>query len=202
MKKIYLSILFLSLFLIRSTNATIHTIAVNDFFFAPASLTVEVFDTVRFVWASGFHTTTSVSVPGGAATWDETISSTSANFDYIVMELGTYNYKCTFHESSGMVASFTAIGTAGITAPKALTNFTVRMLSSSVYSFTCNLSKGSDLTISLYDLTGKKVRKIESGYHPAGEFKKLAVIEDIQKGIYIVEILSDNNRLTKRMIIE
>jgi len=78
-------------------TATTHTVTVADFQFTPSSLTAHVGDTVRWIWNSGDHTTTSGVIPAGAAAWDSPMSSTSTTFSYKVTVAGTYNYVCTPH---------------------------------------------------------------------------------------------------------
>jgi len=65
-------------------------------------------DTVKWVWISGSHTTTSTSVPTDAASWDSPINSSNTSFSYKVTVAGAYDYKCTPHAAMGMVGSFTA----------------------------------------------------------------------------------------------
>lgn len=92
-----------------SANATKWIVTVQSFNFSPPSLPdVVVGDTVRWNWINGSHTTTSTTIPGGATSWDHPLNSSSTFFEYPVTIAGTYNYKCTPHETMGMVASFTA----------------------------------------------------------------------------------------------
>lgn len=89
--------------------ATKHIINVQNYSFSPSNITdVIVGDTMRWVWISGSHTTTSTVIPGNAATWNSPISSTVTSFEYKVTVAGEYNYKCTPHASMGMVGAFTA----------------------------------------------------------------------------------------------
>lgn len=91
------------------TFATKHIINVQNNFFSPSSITnVAVGDTMRWVWVSGVHTTTSTTIPAGAATWDSPMTSTNTVFEYKVTVAGTYNYKCTPHAAMGMIGSFVA----------------------------------------------------------------------------------------------
>lgn len=87
-------------------SATIHIITVHNFEFDPEEIfDVMVGDTIRWVWVNGFHTTTSKTIPGGAASWDSPISSSVTSFDYNVEVPGTYIYGCTPH-SPGMSGTF------------------------------------------------------------------------------------------------
>ncbi|KAF0198950.1 MAG: BNR/Asp-box repeat-containing protein [Bacteroidetes bacterium] len=89
--------------------ATKHIVNTQNFIFNPANLTgVFVGDTIRWVWINGIHTTTSTTIPLGAATWNSPISSSVTFFEYRVTVSGTYNYRCTPHVGIGMIGSFTA----------------------------------------------------------------------------------------------
>lgn len=119
MKKILL-VLSAVLFL-QYAFATVHEVQVSNFQFSPANLTVTIGDTVRWVWVTGSHTTTSGTIPVNAASWDVPMNSSSTSFDYEVTVEGTYNYVCTPHAAFGMVGSITATGAL----PVVLNNFTI-----------------------------------------------------------------------------
>lgn len=79
---------------------------VRNFTFAPETFTATVGDTIRFIWDIGSHTTTSTSVPAGAAAWDSPIGGANTQFDYKTTQKGNYSFKCTPHEGLGMVGNF------------------------------------------------------------------------------------------------
>ncbi len=109
------TILLLIYFLPFHSKATTWQVTVQDFQFSPSSLNVVVGDVIRWVWVSGFHTTTSATIPSGAGSWDSAIDANNLSYDYIVTRPGTYSYVCSFHEAFGMVASFTATGVTPVT---------------------------------------------------------------------------------------
>lgn len=93
-----------------------HTILVGNFFFNPVNLTgVNPGDTVRWQWQAGTHTTTSSTIPVGAAPWDELITSSIQSYEYVPLITGTYDYVCTPHVAMGMVGSFTVTAAAPLT---------------------------------------------------------------------------------------
>lgn len=90
-----------------TTTSGTHVISAGGTAFSPNSVTAKVGDTIKFVWSSGTHTTTSTSIPTGAATWDSPLTSSSPSFIYIITAAGTYNFQCNFHYTMGMTGSFT-----------------------------------------------------------------------------------------------
>ncbi|MCH8904204.1 MAG: T9SS type A sorting domain-containing protein [Bacteroidetes bacterium] len=84
-----------------------HFVTVQNNSYSPSSFSVDVGDTVLWQWVAGIHTTSSVSVPGGASTWSGTLNSSNKFFTYVVTELGSYSYQCNIH-GSGMSGGFTA----------------------------------------------------------------------------------------------
>lgn len=104
MKKVLLPLL--CLFFLKS-QATVWTVNVQNFQFTPANLNVKVGDVVHWVWVSGFHTTTSLSVPAGAASWDASLVTAGDFFDYTVTATGSYSYQCNNHPLQ-MQGTFTA----------------------------------------------------------------------------------------------
>ena len=116
MKKITLAVfamtLLVGMVLHTSLFAVTHNVQVGNYYFNPSSLNVEVGDIVKWVWVQGSHTTTSSSIPGGAASWDEPITSGNPTFSYTVTVVGVYNYVCTPHAGMGQTGSFTATAPA------------------------------------------------------------------------------------------
>src|SRR5436190_1070903 len=106
----------LSTLIYPQADAAVQVVQVDSSFFNPSSFIINVGDTVMWIWATGVHTTTSTSVPGGAATWDQPIDNSSPSFSYQATVAGGYDYECTYHATMGMVASFTVLGTAGVPA--------------------------------------------------------------------------------------
>jgi plastocyanin len=87
--------------------ATVHIIEARNFFYAPATLTIDLGDTVRFVRIAGTHPTES-----STGAWPTfTLNSTLTSYDFIPTAAGNYPYICTIHSGLGMVGSFTVVNT-------------------------------------------------------------------------------------------
>ncbi len=106
MKKIYLSI-FLTC-LVASVFATKITVTVNFNNFSPNAVNANVNDTIRWVLGAGTHTTTSATVPNGAATWNAPIDNANQSFEYRITVAGNYTYVCTPHGFSGTINAVNA----------------------------------------------------------------------------------------------
>ncbi len=113
--------LITTLLILNASFATTHVINVSNYQFSPSTVNVAVGDIVKWVWVEGSHTTTSVDIPAGAATWDNPMTKTSTSFSYTITVAGTYNYKCRPHAAFGMLGTITASGTL----PVVLNNFGV-----------------------------------------------------------------------------
>jgi plastocyanin len=102
------------------SSSSLHIVHVGSFYFSPASLTVNVGDTIYWTWDDGDHTTTSDEIPIGADPWDSPMNSEISSFQYIVTEPGIYTYFCTPHASI-MMGDFTASALPSLTASASAT---------------------------------------------------------------------------------
>lgn len=95
------TLLFFAILLsIETCFAQTHKIKVSNFQFSPSTVNAKVGDTILFVWKSGTHTTTSLTIPKNATPWDEPMTASNTKFKYVVTKKGTYNYDCTIHPVS------------------------------------------------------------------------------------------------------
>lgn len=202
MKKLY-KILSLSLCLLAgmpNVKAETHLITVQDFMFIPSNLSVVVGDTVVWAWLSGSHTTTSTTVPSGAATWNATLNSGNPGFMYEVTEPGTYTYRCVPHAGMGMTGTFNATptGIEQISAP--VLNLNSNFVNSEL-EFNYSLMSSSHVKITLYDLTGKDVRTLVNENLQAGLHSRNEYVGDLPKGIYILNLVASGNAASRKITI-
>jgi plastocyanin len=179
-----LSILFLN------ADATIHVVVVSSNQFNPNSTSVNVGDTVRFSWVSGSHTTTSVTIPNGAATWDSPMTSNVSQFDYKVTVAGSYSYKCTPHAGGGMVGTFTASTVTGINT---LSEEILTSLYPNPFSNELFIEQGNEqpeyTQISISDILGKQIKSISiESLSVVSIGKRRIDVGELPKGIYFVTL--------------
>jgi hypothetical protein len=174
--------------------AVVRTITVSDFSFSPSSVNANVGDTIRWVWSNGSHTTTSTSVPGGAASWDSPINSNVTSYSYKITAAGTYNYKCTPH--AGMVGVINASSSTGI-SPVAKSNIVgifpnpfSRNLVIDFRNYDFSVNKP---TVQIFDIVGKQYRHIKF----IDQFKDGRLyldLEELDPGVYFIYIINNGKK--------
>lgn len=130
---------------VSATFATIHKIKVADFQFSKKRVNALVGDTIKWIWQSGSHTTTSIQVPPGAVTWDALMNVNSKVFLYKVKKTGTYKYMCRFHSAVMM-------GVIKVSTPLAagLKDFSVDASENAIAAI--NWKTGNDKDIAYYSV--------------------------------------------------
>ena len=195
---VFLSMMFLAGTIFSNRiHATIHQVQVGNYSFNPSSMNVIIGDTVKWIWVSGTHTTTSTTIPPGATSWDSPITSSNPSYEYVVTVEGTYNYKCSIHASMGMVGSFVASS-----HPLTVDNHDVVVFrifpdpvtSKLTISFEAIPTPGSE--ISVFDLNSTIV------LGPVGISDKIIDLDlsNLSEGIYFVCVSTVNGNTIKRVI--
>lgn len=191
--KSYLHILLLAIFssVALSVTAQIHEITQQGISFTPNHIEVNVGDTVRWIWTGGTHTTTSTTLPEGAAEWNTPLTSESSVVDYKVTIPGDYSYHCIPHQAMGMIGTFTASVPLGIEQDyyKDLTIFPNPVTS----VFLVETENDVLFLVSIYDISGKQLtshkyysnQQIDISYLPNGMY--IVKLFDSEKGIDITK---------------
>lgn len=203
-KQIHAFIYVTLLLLATSASATIVVVTQQENTFTPQTFEVNVGDTIRWVWTSGVHTTTSTTIPAGAAQWDSPLTAEVDTVDYVVTVAGNYAYVCTPHASIGMTGSFTANSTLGIADKSTASSNSMRVYPNPVKSeasLMLNADKAQMAMLSIYDLLGNRVDQKEISLKQGSNNLSLPVV-DIMPGIYFVELRYDNQAATVRRFIK
>ena len=193
----YLPILMLSLLMIFNLDsyATRYSIDVKDFEFSPSNLTsVKIGDTIHWEWKNGSHTTTSTTIPAGATAWDKLMDASHLTYDYIPTVAGTYHYKCTPHESMGMVGQFTVLTTTGIEQNNRVPKITIypNPFSDGVY-INSVVQQGVFINhLTIYDVSGKLIRN--ASFNENSSFPDYLDLSTVQDGLIVFEFTDNLNR--------
>lgn len=84
------------------------TVTASGFAFSPQTITIAVGDSIKWVWGSGFHTTTSGTGsldPQAGILWDASLDGFSTSFARRFTTAGVFPYFCRFHEDLGMTGT-------------------------------------------------------------------------------------------------
>ncbi len=187
-------------FFVFNSKATIVTVTQQDNTFSPKDVNAKVGDTVRWVWTSGLHTTTSTDIPAGAASWDSQLSTDIRQFDYKITVVGTYNYICTPHVALGMVGTITATAALGIDNKDIA-------LSAKIYPNPARENAVLNLTtekpgkgiLAMYDLVGNQIVKRDISLRQ-GNNDVMLPLENMHPGIYFVELKYSESTIVRRFV--
>ena len=205
--KLFYNLIFSSFLICVFSNvshAVIVEVNVEDFEFGPGDFTINVGDTVRWSWdnsATG-HTTTSTTIPSGAATWNQPINASSQIFMYIPTVAGSYNYECTIHP--GMNGHFNVLGSSDVPAIDPATTLFLSGIDpmTNEVQFKYSIPKTSQLSIRMFDFNGNEVGSMEKFEQNAGEYSQNFFLPDHHAGIYIVTLETETGILVKKLFLE
>jgi plastocyanin len=208
MKKI--KMLFIAaamLFLSQSAFASVtHTILVgqgNTLTFSPNTLTtVVVGDVIRWSWVSGSHTTTSVSVPSGANTWSNSITSGVTSFDYTVTTAGAYSYQCNPHGGLGMTGTFDVSVATDIQKGLIYNSLIISPNpTTDEIQVGFNSDKSFQATVLIFDATGN-LKKEDKVRVKSGDNVISYNVSKFTKGTYIFNLLDGDAALVAKKFIK
>jgi plastocyanin len=86
----------------RAATKTVQVGPNGALVFSPSTVTVNVGDTVEWVWGSGVHSTTRDT---GPETWDSGVSGPPQMFSHTFHRAGMFPYFCSVHQQLGMVGT-------------------------------------------------------------------------------------------------
>lgn len=207
MKKLNFLFVFLSfLFLTTAAYSTTWTVTAAGISFTPANITVTVGDTVKWQWVEGIHTTTSTTIPSGAASWNAPLDAANQIYRYVVTHPGVYNYVCTPHITFGMTgvinASPIGIKPMGTGVPDAYNlsqNFPNPFNPATNIQF--DIPKSTIVKLAVYNLIGQQEALLFNGELNAGSYNVDWDASSFPSGVYFYRLTTIDFSETKRMVL-
>lgn len=193
MKKIY-TILALS-FTVLMANATVVTIDVAPGMFTPATINAVCGDTVRWIWTTGNASTTSTTIPNGAASWDSGVNNAGFVFDYVVTVAGDHNYHCV-NDPVNMTGTIVVTCSAGIAS---INNHYFSAAYPNPFSNKLIIETSDVDMITLYNVIGEEIKTVSL---PHGQTKTEINVADIREGIYFYRVIKEGIVIETRKIVK
>lgn len=199
-------IVILSLFAFVNAIPVTKVINVSDFEFTPQNEFAETGDTIKWVWVSGFHTTTSTTIPPGATPWNALIDPSNLTFIYIPAVAGTYNYVCTPHAGMGMTGTITVSPKTGIKEISGIANeFKLNQNYPNPFNpvtqIRFSIPSAGFVNLSVFDLSGRKVAELVNGTNPSGEYSVDFNAAGLSSGVYFYRLTTGSFTEVKKMTL-
>jgi len=183
---------------------TTHNVAVSDFKFEPANLSIAPGDIVKWTNNQGSHSVdgTTATYSGNPVSFGNSAGPAGWTFSFTFDTEGTYDYECGVHGKS-MVGKITVGSTTGIddnTAEfksiKAFPNPTNRTLN--IPFSDESVVKNRILTLSIFDLSGAKLKQ----EFVSSDNSLQISLDELTKGIYFYKLSSANEVLTSGKFVK
>lgn len=176
-----------------NTQAVINVNVLSMSFF-PASITIDVGDTVRWTSASGTHNVngTIATYPSNPESFGNSLSS-GWTYSHKFLTEGSYDYRCDQHFSSGMVGTITVLPTGGIKELNDGENFVKVFPNPATDELNVSLLKNISIEdYVIYDLSGTEVIR--------GTFSNKILVDQLNQGVYFLSFTGDKTLRVKILI--
>lgn len=154
---------------------TTHTVTLQNLTFDPASLTIEVGDTVVWENAVGTHNVNGTSgdaYPDNPEGFGRAVASGPWTYSFTFNIVGDYGYRCDPHFSMGMVGSITVSTPTfvedDLPAGMALSGPSPNPFSDEA-AFTLTTATPEPVRVAIYDVQGREIAVLHDGPIPAGQ---------------------------------
>ncbi|HUL45123.1 MAG TPA: T9SS type A sorting domain-containing protein [Bacteroidota bacterium] len=198
---------FLLLCVPLSGNAVTHTINNSGYTFTPASVTINLGDTVSFVLAS-IH----FAVEVDQTTWNADGNTSNGGFTtdvgggmVVLSQVGTYYYVCGYHYSLGMKGMISVVEPTGVNDPghplpqryELAQNYPNPFNPSTVISF--DLPAESQVKLTVVNTQGSVVATLVDGEMPGGSHSIRWSAANFASGLYFYT-MEATSRVDSRLV--
>lgn len=173
-------------------------VSVNSVSFAPASITIDVGDTVRWTNTGGSHNVngTTATYPSNPVSFGNAVSN-SWVFFYVFNTPGTYNYQCDVHVGAGMVGEITVLSATGIEdhiaqIDQPITNIYPNPNQGQV---TMDIGELNEVSINVFSVGGQLIYHEENIMGPTHQFELNGA-----PGVYFLELISQSEKQHYKLV--
>ena len=180
--------------------ATVHNVAVGNFFFNPANITVAQGDTVIWTNGAGFH---NVHHTGTPSLFGNTAANAPWTYTFVFdLPAATYNYICEVHPS--MVGNVTVEEPNSVpeypvtaTSPELSQNYPNPFNSSTSIEFA--LPSAADVKLTVLNVLGQTVADVYQGNLNAGVHRMTFDASSLTNGLYYYRLQTAEATITRKM---
>lgn len=188
---------------------TTHTVMLVGATFNPASLTIDVGDTVVWESAAGnpihnVNGTTGDAYPGNPEGFGNAVASAPWTYSFTFNIAGDYGYRCDPHFSMGMVGSITVSTPSSVEddlpAGTALSGPSPNPFRNET-AFTLTTVTPEPVRVTVYDVQGREVAVLHDGPIPAGQPVVFVwAPRAAPTGVYFVRIQGTTFRAVRKVV--
>jgi plastocyanin len=182
------------------------TVTISGFKYLPEILTVELGEDVT-IEASTFHPLVQVDratwFANGATQMSGGWGSKTSNYEFTVSGEDTIYYVCSNHVSSGMKGRIVVQKTSGVDDLKSASpafSISPNPISSHA-ELIINSVTTSEVTIKLYDFTGKFVKNINTNNLKSGINNYNIDVSDLNNGEYFIAVSDKNQQFIEKIAV-
>lgn len=182
----------------QTTQATTWVVGVKSFSFENSPPVVAVGDTIQwYLLDASTHTTTSSTIPAGAASWDHVLDQFNQTNYYVVTVAGSYTYYCVYHPM--MTATFTAEISTGVSSMVAADVSLFVTSDANNVNVAYTVREAANTRVTLTDLSGRTLYTSEITAQTAGTHQASIPSATLPKGIYLVSVQVGKAKLTRKV---
>ena len=201
-KSVFISMLFVLLSI--NSYATIRIITVQNYFFSPSPMVAYIGDTIKWQWVNGLHTTTAVTIPNLADSWDALIDGNNQTFLYVIQNPGPYNYHCSIHFNMGMTGIINVpVGIKKIETP--VSGFELKQNYPNPFNpattIQFSIPEKSHVSLKIFDITGKEINSLINMELGEGSYSIDFNGDELASGIYFYVLQTADFFNVKRMML-
>jgi plastocyanin len=189
--------------------STTHTITNSGFSFSPSSITINIGDTVKFVFES-IHNAREVN----QATWNANGTTSNGGFDLplgggtvVLTQAGIHYYVCIFHVSLGMKGTITVNTVADVeTTSETIADDFVLMQNypnpfNPATSIEFSLPKAGYVSLKVFNLLGEEIATLAAQEFKAGSYTANWNASGSPSGVYFYRLVAGSFVETKKLLL-
>ena len=199
MRKRLFTLLLTAFIFVSQSRATTWIIQAVDNDFRPNVITLQLGDTVKWVWINGVHTTSSNGIPANAQPWNELLDSMHTSFSYPVLVAGSYDYISVLNVPL-MSGVFMTPPVTGIDEASEIFSDVKAWWNASNEEVTVQFStkQNANVQVELFNLNGQLLRSLSQTSFASTVVQQEIPCADLPRGYYVLTLSAGNSMIGEK----